>query len=368
MTDPRNASLPCMSRLSWLGQALLPWYDAQRRDLPWRDSADPYAIWLSEVILQQTRVDQGMAYWHRFLERFPDVATLAAATEDEVLKLWQGLGYYSRARNLLAAAREIAARHGGHLPGRYDELRKLPGIGPYTAAAISSIAFHEPQAAVDGNVYRVLARVFGIDAPIDQPAGQRRFAELAQQVLDPARPGDHNQAMMELGALVCLPKRPVCTECPLATRCVALADGCVDRLPVKAGRTQVRERHFNFLHIEDAGGIFMERRNGQDIWKGLYQLPLLETARAAGRAGLLSALRTNVPGPWTGASKRMEAVHLLTHQRIHLVFWHLQAPSGVEPPSNWFEVGLEKVGELAVPKPIERYLAEVVKPVRGRRR
>ena len=263
----------------WFSRALLPWYRAHRRPLPWRGDPDPYRVWLSEVILQQTRVDQGLAYWQRFTERYPTVKDLATAPEGEVLKLWQGLGYYSRARNLLSAARQVVNDHGGQFPSTHAELLKLKGVGDYTAAAIASICFGRPDAVVDGNVFRVLARVFGIETPIDSTAGRKEFRALAGRLLDPAHPGDHNQAVMELGATVCTPKNYACLLCPLQARCIAFATGRIDALPVKAGVTRTRDRFFNYLHIATAKGLFLRQRTGKDIWQGLWELPLIESEK-----------------------------------------------------------------------------------------
>jgi len=215
-------------------RTLLDWYDKYGRDLPWRRTKDPYAIWLSEIILQQTRIAQGLAYWQRFMERFPDVESLAAASEDEVLRLWEGLGYYSRGRNLLAAARQIAAR--GSFPDSVAEIRALKGVGDYTAAAIGSIAFGLPVAVVDGNVYRVLARYFGLERPVGTTAAKKEFTALAQSLLPAERPGDFNQALMDFGAMQCTPASPVCLTCPLAGNCEALRSGRTNRLPVRRKR------------------------------------------------------------------------------------------------------------------------------------
>ena len=240
---------------------LLSWFAREGRDLPWRRTRDPYRIWLSEVILQQTRVAQGLEYYLRFTERFPDIAALAAAPEDEVLKLWQGLGYYSRARNLHAAARQVMSRFGGVFPATYGEVRALPGVGDYTAAAVCSIVYDAPCAVLDGNVYRVLARLFDIGIPIDTTAGKRTFAELAQLQLDTSRPGLYNQAIMDFGALQCTPAQPRCGDCPLAGRCLALAAGTVGVRPVKQGRAKVRDRWFNYLHVTCGGQTLLHRRD-----------------------------------------------------------------------------------------------------------
>ena len=256
---------------------LLEWYGREGRDLPWRRTRDPYRIWISEVILQQTRVAQGMSYYHRFLELFPDVAALASAPEDLVLKCWQGLGYYSRARNLLAAARRIVETHGGVFPTAYADVRALPGVGDYTAAAICSIAYEEPCAALDGNVFRVLSRLYDLDTPIDTTSGRRTFAALADSLIDRQRPGLYNQAIMDFGALCCLPAQPRCTECPLRDRCLAFAARTVDVRPVKQGRTAVEPRYFNYLHVECGDELVLRRRGAGDIWQGLYEFPLIET-------------------------------------------------------------------------------------------
>ena len=260
-----------------IAEILLDWYAREGRDLPWRRTRDPYRIWLSEVILQQTRVAQGMEYYLRFTERFPDVASLAAAPEDEVLKLWQGLGYYSRARNLRAAAREVVERFGGVFPRSLDDVRSLRGVGDYTAAAICSAAYDAPCAVVDGNVYRVLSRLFDLAEPIDATAGKRAFACLAQSQLDAAHPGRYNQAIMDFGAIQCTPASPRCEACPLSESCLALAAGTVADRPVKRGKTRVRDRWFNYLHVASGDRVLLHRREGRDIWQGLYEFPLIET-------------------------------------------------------------------------------------------
>ncbi len=262
-------------------QAILDWYDANGRDLPWRRTRDPYAIWLSEIILQQTRIAQGQAYWERFLAAFPDVQRLAAASEDEVLRLWQGLGYYSRARNLHAAAKQIAAL--GHFPETLEGIRALKGVGDYTAAAIGSIAFGLPAAVVDGNVYRVLARYFGIDTPVGSTAAKKEFTARAQSLLPQDRPGDFNQGMMDFGALICTPVSPACLLCPLAGSCAALASGRVDSLPVRSKAPEVQLRRFSYIYVRFHGRTAIRRRGPGDIWHGLYE-PLVVDQRLEGFA------------------------------------------------------------------------------------
>jgi A/G-specific adenine glycosylase len=341
---------------------LLAWYATCRRDLPWRQTSDPYQIWLSEVILQQTRVDQGMAYWHRFVERFPSVQQLAEAPEDAVLKLWQGLGYYSRARNLHTAARQVMEQHDGAFPAEYQALLALKGVGEYTAAAIGSICFGLPEPVVDGNVYRVLGRFTGLATPIDSTAGRREFRELASRLLDPEKPGDHNQAMMELGATICTPRSPSCGSCPLATDCVARRDGRIQELPVKAGRTKVRTRHFNYLFIECGDRFFLRKRTGKDIWQDLYELPLIETSGRAGRKQLLKGLTGLHGDALNGIKKSGEVTHLLSHQRLQAVFWQARVKEMPAVPDDWIRVTLKDLERYAVPRLIERWFQERMAP------
>jgi A/G-specific adenine glycosylase len=268
------------------------WYDRHSRDLPWRCTRDPYLIWLSEIILQQTRVAQGRDYYLRFAAAYPTVADLAAAPADEVMKLWQGLGYYSRARNLMAAARQVMEEFGGRFPATARDLARLKGVGPYTAAAIASFAFDEPVAVVDGNVYRVLARLFDVETPIDSTAGARLFRALADDLLDRAHPARHNQAMMEMGALQCTPSAPDCTTCPVADRCAALAAGTVALRPVKQQRLKVRTRFLHYFIIEHDGQFFVHRREEGDIWAGLYEFVLAERDASTPVEALLEDLLT----------------------------------------------------------------------------
>ena len=272
-------------------ETILDWYAANGRDLPWRHTRNPYAIWLSEIILQQTRIAQGQAYWERFMAAFPDVQALAAASEDEVLRLWQGLGYYSRARNLHAAARQIAEL--GHFPDTLEGIRRLKGIGDYTAAAIGSIAFGLPAAVVDGNVYRVLARHFGIVTPVGSTAAKKEFTALAQQLLPADRPGDFNQGMMDFGAVQCTPAAPACLLCPFADSYAALAAGQVDRLPVKAKGAAVQTRRFDYIYLRFRGRTAIRRRGPGDIWEGLYE-PLVFDHRLQ---GVPDDRGTNPPDP-----------------------------------------------------------------------
>ena len=260
-----------------LHDTLINWYAENHRDLPWRHSPTPYQVWLSEVILQQTRVSQGLDYYLRFVDRWSTVTDLAQASEEEVLKMWQGLGYYSRARNLHQCAKQVMEQYDGQFPADFEQLKKLKGIGDYTAAAIASIAFGLPCAVVDGNVYRVLSRLFDIDTPINTNEGQQAFAQLADALLDRERPGLHNQAMMEFGALHCTPKNPNCLHCPVQAQCLAFERQSVGLRPVKLQKLKVTTRYFNYLVIKMEDCLYLHKRSGNDIWKNLYDFPCIES-------------------------------------------------------------------------------------------
>ena len=318
---------------------LLEWYGREGRDLPWRRTRDPYRIWISEVILQQTRVAQGMSYYHRFLELFPDVVALASAPEDLVLKCWQGLGYYSRARNLLAAARRIVEMHGGVFPTDYADVRALPGVGDYTAAAICSIAYDEPCAALDGNVFRVLSRLYDLDTPIDTTSGRRTFAALADSLIDRQRPGLYNQAIMDFGALCCLPVQPRCTECPLRDRCLAFA-----------ART-----------VECGDELVLRRRGAGDIWQGLYEFPLIETPEPVEYTVLAAMPEFCALFKDTGTVCLVGTVtmpvHQLSHRAIHAVFYRIVVERWTPSLREMLVIPREILGDYAVSRLTERYLS-----------
>lgn len=347
-----------MSTSSWFSRQLAPWYRAGHRPLPWRETKDPYRIWLSEVILQQTRVDQGLAYFQRFLQRWPSVVDLAGASEEQVLKQWQGLGYYSRARNLLAAARQVVHDHGGRFPTTHAELIQLKGVGDYTASAIASICFGKPDAVVDGNVYRVLARFAGIATPIDSTEGRRQFKALATELLDPAHPGDHNQAVMELGATVCVPRNPLCDRCPLQSKCVAFSTGTTSELPVKAARTKTRNRYFNYLYITANKQLYVQQRGAGDIWQGLFELPLIESDRPLKQHAMLAALNKAFGTGWKIIAGRERPAHVLSHQVIHATFWRAIPSKAFTIPAPWRLLPLESVRDLALPKLLEKWVDE----------
>src|SRR5579863_1991901 len=298
------------------------WYLKNKRQLPWRDTTDAYVIWLSEIILRQTRVEQGMPYFYRFLEKYPDVNSFAAASEDEILRMWQGLGYYSRGRNMLKTAQQVVQLYDGVFPVKYNQLIKLKGIGEYTAAAISSFAANEAKAVVDGNVYRVLARYFGIDEPINSPKGKKLFQGIADEVLNKEHPGLHNQAMMEFGAILCKPKSPDCNICPVREGCYAFTNNKVSQLPKKLKTIKIRDRFFNYLLVTDGYKVLMNKRDDKDIWANMYDLPLIETPSYTAPDNVIKLLQTK---ELFGGELRIAASfpvkrHILTHQRIHAQF------------------------------------------------
>lgn len=302
------------------------WYHRNKRELPWRRTTAPYKIWLSEIMLQQTRVDQGLPYYLKFEKAYPTVFDLANAPEEEVLKLWQGLGYYSRARNLHHTAKYIAFERNGQFPSSYKELLKLKGVGDYTASAIASISFNEAAPVVDGNVYRVLSRFFGVDIPINSTKGIKYFKQLAGELIDRDDPAVFNQSIMEFGAIQCKPKSPNCSVCPLNSGCVALRDNLVDQLPVKTKKAKLKHRYFNYLIIHNERETLLFRRTKKDIWQHLYEFPLIESDQALERDDII---RHPEFQKHIGENNYFELsrynqksiVHKLSHQHIHTTFW-----------------------------------------------
>jgi A/G-specific adenine glycosylase len=380
-----------------ISNIITDWYKKNRRNLPWRGENDPYRIWLSEVILQQTRVDQGLAYYLRFIEQYPNIFVLAAASEQEVIKLWQGLGYYSRARNLHTAARQVVNEYGGVFPGDRTKLLQLKGVGTYTASAVASIAFNEPVAVVDGNVARVLSRLFAVEVAVNSTSGQKIIQQLADELLDRDRPGEFNQAIMEFGALQCVPvpKRsanasasstassgsisfrkyplttrslsntsiastPDCPACPLNSHCMAFTRQEVDRYPVKNGKAKVKQRYFTYLVIGHNGNTYIQQRTENDIWKQMFEFPLVEheTPPAAEEltAGVERLTRLSDGAlRITGISEPV--AHQLTHRTIRAQFVKVQITlNNYVPPQRWKRVPFSEIGEYPLPRLIDRYL------------
>lgn len=343
-------------RMNTFGDILMEWYAGHKRDLPWRDTTDPYRIWISEIILQQTRVAQGYDYFLRFIRRFPDVKSLAEASEDEVMKYWQGLGYYSRARNLYAAARSM----NGVFPTTYEEVRSLKGVGEYTAAAICSFAYGMPYAVLDGNVYRVLSRYFGIDVPVDSTEGKKLFAVLAQEMLDVSRPSLYNQAIMDFGAVQCTPQAPSCLFCPLSETCRALREGKVRQLPVKRHKTKMQDRFFNYIYVRMGAYTFIHKRTGDDIWKNLYELPLIETEREWSEEEFLSSSEF-ASLIAEGETPEIRTVcrgvkHVLSHRVIHANFYEVALPEDSSSFASFMRVPKEELGRYAVSRLVHQFL------------
>jgi len=341
-------------------QSLAQWYKQNRRDLPWRNTTDPYIIWLSEIILQQTRVEQGMPYFYRFAEAYPTVTDFAAATEDEILKLWQGLGYYSRGRNMLVTARLVQQKFNGVFPDRYDELIALKGIGEYTASAISSFSTNQAKAVVDGNVSRVIARYFGISDPINSTKGKKIIQQLADELLDQTEPGLHNQAMMEFGAMLCKPRNPFCDICPVSVDCYALKNKQVNELPVKIKAVKIKQRYFNYWLIIDNDKLLLNKRDESDIWANMYDLPLTETLEDRTIEQLISSPEVF---DLLGFQPEINVVystqkHILTHQHIYYRFIYIKNNSEIKLKPSWFFSKVENLNNLALPKIIFLFLTK----------
>jgi A/G-specific adenine glycosylase len=333
------------------------WYLDHQRNLPWRKTSDPYKIWVSEVILQQTRVDQGTKYYHRFLRSFPDIQSLANAEEAEVLKAWEGMGYYSRARNLHTAAKTVQSEYGGSIPRSFEGLLEMKGIGPYTAAAVSSIAFGEARAVVDGNAHRVISRIYGIPEPAGKTGPASLIRSKATALLDPEDPGTHNQAIMELGALICTPSRPACISCPVRGNCKAYTLGRVEELPVRKRPPSRRTRYFHYLVIHGTKGIWLGLRKDRDIWHGLYEFPLIESETNIPMHAIIQSAgwRKILGGPVSPHKVHGPFKHILSHQEILATFYDLREPSsfrlrGYEP------VDAEHRDRYPLPKLILNYL------------
>ena len=343
----------------YFSKKLIVWYLQNKRDLPWRNTNNPYHIWLSEIMLQQTRVLQGLPYYLKFIEAYPKVENLANAPEDEVLKLWQGLGYYSRARNLHATAKMVANEMNGTFPNNYKDLLKLKGVGDYTASAIASISFNQPEAVVDGNVYRVLSRFFGISTPINSTAGQKEFKQLAQELIDKEQPGTFNQAIMEFGARYCVPQNPDCENCIFNDSCVAFQQKKVAQLPVKIKSKPVKQRFFNYLVIlSENERTVLQQRNGKGIWHKLYEFPLIETSKEIEVSELQKlpqfqdfSDKINIRN--ISLYNEEAVVHKLSHQHLNTRFWIIETLDETES-----SVAISEIESYAVPVLIANFVSE----------
>lgn len=343
------------------------WYEKNKRDLPWRDTNEPYFIWLSEIILQQTRVNQGLNYYLKFIERYPDIHSLANASRDEVFKLWQGLGYYNRAHNMLVTAKIIVEQHNGIFPETYEKLLKLPGIGPYTAAAIASIAFNEVVPVIDGNVFRVLARVFGITEVINSSEGARRFLKHSRKIIDHNEPGVYNQAVMEFGALHCIPFAPDCSNCIFINDCYAYAKGMINELPVKKPKKKAKNRYFYYFvfrlsNTNLEAKVYIKRRTISDIWKNLYDFPLIESENKLllNDTEIVKIIRREygIENPEIEAVSK-EYIHKLTHQTIHAHFITVKVFKKLETSEKFVILAdINKLIDYPVPRLIEQFLTD----------
>lgn len=327
------------------------WYMENKRNLPWRNHQDPYLIWLSEIILQQTQVVQGLSYYEKFSQKYPTVKHLAKADQDEILNLWQGLGYYSRARNLHFAAKQIVTEFDGNFPTTYDNIIKLKGVGEYTAAAISSFAFGLPKAVVDGNVYRVLSRIYQIDTPINSTNGKKEFQALANELIDHQNPDIHNQAIMELGALVCKPNNPNCETCPVHQKCESFANKSFNSFPVKLKKVKVKNRFLNYIVVQNNGNTLLRKREGKGIWQGLYEFPMIESTESVDKVDYFKNLNQDK----LILSHRTK--HLLTHQKLEVSFWVYQDDYSLNI-TDFKKIKNDSIRNYPVPQVIARYIEE----------
>ena len=344
-------------------KAIIDWYKKNKRDLPWRNTKNPYRIWISEIMLQQTRVIQGLGYYSRFLQRFPDIQSLAEAKQEEVMKYWQGLGYYSRARNMHETAKSIYLDYQGVFPRRYEDVLALKGVGSYTAAAIVSLAWNQPYPVIDGNVYRVLGRLFAIDVPYDTGKGKKLYEELAYSLMDSQQAGLHNQAIMEFGALQCVPQKPDCSICPLQNTCLSFLSGVPHHFPVKQHIIKVRKRYFNYFFILHEGNTYLSHRTKKDIWEGLFEFPLIETAHSMNLEELCETetfkkLFHNT-GKTTFSIASDEVKHVLTHQTLHTKFYKAEIQKDNAYLKKYIKVPPEKIDDYAVSRLIHRFLESV---------
>lgn len=345
------------------GAIIIKWYEIHQRDLPWRKTKDPYLIWLSEIILQQTRIDQGLAYYYKFAENYPNVNSLARARESEVLKLWQGLGYYSRAKNLHATARIIHKDFSGKFPEDYPSIRALKGIGDYTAAAITSFSFNLPYPVVDGNVYRLLSRYFGIKTPIDTSEGKKEFSKLAFELLNGFTPSIYNQAIMEFGARQCKPANPDCSVCPLNISCFAFSKKSVKNFPVKKNKTKSRDRFFNYIVVRKGHSCFIKKRTEKDIWQGLHDFPLIETTTKVSENKLMnSAAWKNLFDKKKVKPNHVsnEYKHILSHQTIYAFFYEVvvNQKDFDDMKTGLIKVTNDSLKKYAIPRLVDKYLKE----------
>lgn len=336
--------------LEFLASRIFSWYKRNGRSLPWRSNPTPYKIWLAEIVFQQTRIEQGLEYYHKIIKTYPDVMSLSKADEKDILKLWQGLGYYTRAINLLKTARLIAS-NGGVFPSDVEQLKKLPGIGPYTAGAIASIAFGKREPLVDGNVQRVFSRFFGINHPVNHSRSTKIFYQIAGDLVRIAEvPSDHNQALMDLGSIVCKPVKPSCDACPISDACVAFLMGEVNKYPIKVKKNKKTDRYLIYGFCINGNQIAIQKRNASDIWKNLYQLPLL--AEFLNQVSVKQYLKSN-----NLHSSNFTAIHHLSHQKLHIEIYPVEEAFFISNKIKYNFIEIDALKELAFPVPLLKFLS-----------
>ena len=333
---------------NYFSNTLINWYESNKRDLPWRNTIDPYKIWISEIILQQTRVKQGLPYYNKFITTFPTVRDLANANEKDVLKLWQGLGYYSRARNMHESAKHILNELNGIFPTNYNDIKKLKGVGEYTAAAISSFCYKEKKAVLDGNVYRLLSRFFGVETPIDSSRGKKEFTELLENLISTDKPDIFNQSIMEFGAIQCTPKSPICSECHWQEKCIAYNTSKVHILPIKSKKVKQRIRYFNYMVYKKDKNYFIQKRINKDIWQNMYEFPLLET-----KTEITDLPLKQIEDGYINSVKKF--THLLSHQKIFVTFWEIHLQKNINS-NQYVVVNKNIINDYPFPKIVENYI------------
>jgi A/G-specific adenine glycosylase len=339
-----------------ISNKLAAWYKKNKRELPWRNITDPYKIWLSEIILQQTQVVQGLNYYIKFTETYPTVTDLANASEDQVMRLWQGLGYYSRARNLHAAAKYIQATYKGKFPHTYESIKELKGVGDYTSAAIASFAFNLPHAVVDGNVNRVISRLFDLHTPINSSQGKKEFQLLADELLNIKQPALHNSAMMDFGALWCKPQNPKCEACVLQEHCMAFKNNTVSVLPIKNKIIKIKNRYFNYIILNYKQDVYLTKRTEKDIWQNLYEFLLIETDTESSEQAILNhKTLTKLISEFTVTSIMPVKKHILSHQHLYATFYELKINKPLKHPS-FFKIKRSELEAYALPQLINKYL------------
>lgn len=334
---------------NYFSNTLINWYKTNKRDLPWRNTKDPYRIWISEIILQQTRVKQGLPYYNKFISNFPNVHALANANEEKVLKTWQGLGYYSRARNMHSAAKHIAFELNGVFPSTFEEIKKLKGVGDYTAAAISSFCFKEKKPVLDGNVFRLLSRFFGIETPIDSSQGKKEFYEILSHLIPEKNPDLFNQSIMEFGALQCKPVNPNCTSCTWENKCEAFAQKKTHILPIKSKKKKQRIRYFNYIVYKHEKNLFIQKRTKKDIWQNMYEFPLLESDKE-----IIDLPIDLINNGFINSIKKFK--HILSHQKIYATFWEIKLNRSLKKTDEILVITKENINKFPFPKIVENYI------------